>query len=232
MKKESLKEKNNLFVYIMLFFTLAFIGWCFEVLNEIRKGHGFINRGVLHGPWLPIYGFGGLIIYILLKKYYKKPIIVFSLSFLISAVIEYFTSFYLEITKGMVWWDYSKKPFNINGRICLLYTLIFALLATILYYFVIPKIINLLKRVNYKVLSVISIILLSLYLVDNIYSYKKPNIVAETPPAISIGPSEFFFFENNIPIKNIIKPCPTSPNINPNIINAVIATNTVGSNSS
>ena len=69
MKKESLKEKNNLFVYIMLFFALAFIGWCFEVLNEIRKVHGFINRGVLHGPWLPIYGFGGLIIYILLKKF-------------------------------------------------------------------------------------------------------------------------------------------------------------------
>lgn len=177
MKKESLKGKNNLFVYIMLFFALAFIGWCFEVLNEIRKGHGFINRGVLHGPWLPIYGFGGLIIYILLKKYYKKPIIVFSLSFIISAIIEYFTSFYLEITKGMVWWDYSKKPFNINGRICFLYTLVFALLATILYYFVIPKIIDLLKKVNYKTLSVISIILLSLYLIDNIYSYKKPNIV-------------------------------------------------------
>ena len=159
MKKESLKEKNNLFVYIMLFFALAFIGWCFEVLNEIRKGHGFINRGVLHGPWLPIYGFGGLIIYILLKKFYKKPIIVFSLSFLISAVIEYATSFYLELTKGI------------------LYTLVFALLATILYYFVIPKIIDLLKKVNYKTLSVISIILLSLYLVDNIYSYKKPNIV-------------------------------------------------------
>ena len=99
MKKESLQEKNNLFVYIMLFFALAFIGWCFEVLNEIRKGHGFINRGVLHGPWLPIYGFGGLIIYILLKKYYKKPIIVFSLSFIISAIIEYFTSFYRQSVK-------------------------------------------------------------------------------------------------------------------------------------
>ncbi len=147
MKELSQKEKNNLFIYVMLFFTLAFIGWCFEVLNEIRKGHGFINRGVLHGPWLPIYGFGGLIIYILLKKFYKKPIIVFSLSFLISAVIEYATSFYLELTKGMVWWDYSKKPFNINGRICLLYTLVFALLATILYYFVIPKIINLLNLI-------------------------------------------------------------------------------------
>ena len=112
-----------------------------------------------------------------IAKYYKKPIIVFSLSFIISAIIEYATSFYLELTKGMVWWDYSKKPFNINGRICLLYTLIFALFATILYYFVIPKIIDLLKKVNYKTLSVISIILLSLYLVDNIYSYKKPNIV-------------------------------------------------------
>ena len=51
------------------------------------------------------------------------------------------------------WWDYSKKPFNINGRICLLYTLVFALLATILYYFVIPKIIDLLKKVNYKTLT-------------------------------------------------------------------------------
>ena len=91
--------------------------------------------------------------------------------------MEYAISAIGELIFHIKWWDYSGMPFNINGRICFLYTLVFALLATILYYFVIPKIINLLKRVNYKVLSAISIILLSLYLVDNIYSYKKPNIV-------------------------------------------------------
>ena len=177
MKEVNQKVKNNLFIYIMLFFSLAFIGWCFEVLNEIRKGHGFINRGVLHGPWLPIYGFGGLIIYLLLKKFKDKPLIVFSSSFIISAVIEYFTSLYLELTKGMVWWDYSKKPFNLNGRICLLYTFVFAIFASLIYYFVIPKIIELLKKLNYKTISILSIILLCLYLTDNIYSNKYPNVV-------------------------------------------------------
>lgn len=175
--KEVKSTKNKLFIYVMLFFVLAFIGWCFEVLNEIRKGHGFINRGVLHGPWLPIYGCGGLLIYLLLKKYRDKPAIVFVFSFLISATVEYLTSFYLELTKGMVWWDYSKKPFNINGRICLGYTLVFAIFATLLYYFVIPKILELLKKINYKYLSIFSIILLCLYLTDNIYSIKNPNIV-------------------------------------------------------
>ena len=181
MKKESQNaRKNKIFIYIMLFFSLALIGWIFEVLNELRKGHGFINRGVLHGPWLPIYGFGGIIIYVLLKGFNKQPLIVFSYSFLLSALIEYITSFCLEFINGMVWWDYSKKPLNLNGRICFSYTLVFSLLAYLMYYFIIPKIIIVLEKINYKILSSICIILLCLFILDNIYSIKNPNIVRGT----------------------------------------------------
>lgn len=177
MEIETKEKKNKLFMYIFLFFTLSVIGWIFEVLNEIRKGHGFINRGVLQGPWLPIYGSAGLIIYLLLKKYKEKPHVVFSLSFIISFAVEYLTSLYLEITKGIIWWDYSKKPLNLNGRVCFLYTLIFAIIATLVYYFIIPKLIKLFEKIPYKVVSIICIILLVIFLADNIYSTKKPNIV-------------------------------------------------------
>ncbi|MGN1379032.1 MAG: putative ABC transporter permease [Bacilli bacterium] len=174
---KSKQKENKLFIYILLFFTLSVIGWIFEVLNEIRKGHGFIKRGVLHGPWLPIYGLAGILVYLLLKKYKEKPHVVFSLSFIICFLVEYLSSLYLEITKGIIWWDYSKKPLNLNGRVCFLYTLIFAIIATLVYYFIIPKLIKLFEKISYKVVSIICTILLVFFLVDNIYSTKKPNIV-------------------------------------------------------
>ena len=62
-----------------------------------------------------------------------------------------------------------------------------------------------------------------------ILPYKNPKIIEEIPPATITGPIPTFFLISNIPIKKITAPCPTSPNINPNIINAVIATNNVGS---
>ena len=61
--------------------------------------------------------------------------------------------------------------------------------------------------------------------------YKNPNNIDDIPPATKIGPKATFFFFNNMPIKAITAPCPTSPNMNPNIRKAVIATNAVGSSS-
>lgn len=52
--------ENRILNYILLFMTCAFLGWIWEVMLHLIQHGQFVNRGVLHGPWLPIYGFGGL----------------------------------------------------------------------------------------------------------------------------------------------------------------------------
>lgn len=65
--------ENKILNYFLLFFSCALIGWLWEVAISFAQYGIFINRGVLHGPWLPIYGFGGLGIIILLKRFRKHP---------------------------------------------------------------------------------------------------------------------------------------------------------------
>ena len=68
---------NLILNYILLFFLCAFLGWIWEVILTIIQHGMLVNRGVLHGPWLPIYGFGGLGIAVLLRRFHKHPGVVF-----------------------------------------------------------------------------------------------------------------------------------------------------------
>ena len=126
--KRNYNEKYSITAYILFFFTFAFAGWCFEVLLHLARYGVFVNKGTLMGPWLPIYGYGGIAILILLKKFRDKPVLIIILSMLIAGTIEYATSWYLEYFHGMSWWDYSSFYFNINGRICLEVLLVFGAL--------------------------------------------------------------------------------------------------------
>ena len=103
---------------ILIFFSLCFVGWIWEVTLHLISSHTFVNRGVLHGPWLPIYGSGGILILICLKKLRNKPVVEFFASVVLCGFVEYFTSLYLEISCGRRWWNYNGYFLNLNGRIC------------------------------------------------------------------------------------------------------------------
>ena len=72
------------------------IGWLYEVGIFLVEDHIFVNRGVLYGPWLPIYGSGGVAILVLLKKYRDKPIVLFFATMLLCGLIEYVGGWFLE----------------------------------------------------------------------------------------------------------------------------------------
>lgn len=105
-------------IYYLLFFIYSVIGWIIEVTNIFITKKKFINRGFLIGPYCPIYGFGGILMTILLEKYYENIILTFIFSIFICAMLEYFTSYLLEKIFNARWWNYSNRKFNINGRIC------------------------------------------------------------------------------------------------------------------
>lgn len=101
---------------ILLFFIFSGMGWIWEVILHIIEDGMIINRGVLAGPWLPIYGAGGILILLLLKKWRRQPFHLFGMIMLLCGTIEYFTSVMLEMLFGVRWWDYSDMLFQLRGR--------------------------------------------------------------------------------------------------------------------
>lgn len=115
----SADRSYSLINLIMMFFIFCFVGWVWEVSLAFISEDMFVNRGTLHGPWLPIYGTGGVIILVLLKKLREKPALEFVAAMVLCGCLEYFSSWYLEMTHdGQRWWDYTGYFLNINGRIC------------------------------------------------------------------------------------------------------------------
>ena len=75
--------------YLLLFFTASFLGWCMEVTCKLIQFGRFINRGFLIGPWCPIYGFGTVLITLLLSRFTDDPLAVFALAMLLCGTLEY-----------------------------------------------------------------------------------------------------------------------------------------------
>ena len=117
---ESLNYMRHYSVWslVVLFLGLSFFGWLWEVGMHLVSYGNFVNRGALHGPWLPIYGTGSVLILTLLYRLRWNPALEFIATIVVCGFLEYMTSLVMEIvTGGMKWWDYSGYFLNLNGRI-------------------------------------------------------------------------------------------------------------------
>ncbi len=162
---------------LVCFFFMCFVGWIWEVsLSMISYGR-FVNRGVLHGPWIPIYGFGCVLILLLLKRFRMRPKVEFSMAVLLCGCIEYFTGLVLELThNGQKWWDYTGYFLNLHGRICAEGLLVFGVGGMAFVYVIAPLIDNWVKEHLNKKLSAACLVLLLLFGADVVYSHFEPNI--------------------------------------------------------
>ena len=156
----------------IIFIFYSIIGWIIEVINVSVMEKKIVDRGFLVGPYCPIYGVGGLYIYIFLNKYYSDPIALFILTIVECAILEYFTSLIMEQIFKTRWWDYSDKKFNINGRICLETLVIFGLGGLVSTYFVNPYLIPFINFINPNVLNAIAIVIAIIFVTDCIISFR------------------------------------------------------------
>ena len=177
-KLETLRYMRRYSVWsvILLFFAFSFMGWVWEVSLHLITDGVFVNRGVLHGPWLPIYGTGGVMILAVLNKFREKPLVEFLLTIVLCGCVEYFTSWFLEIThNGEKWWDYSGYFLNLNGRICAEGLLVFGLGGMAIVYVAAPLLDDLIRKIPYKILIPVCITLLAVFGADEVYSNRHPN---------------------------------------------------------
>ena len=105
--------------WLLFFFLYCFLGWVWESCYVSARQRRWVNRGFLHGPLLPIYGFGAVIILWATLPVRGSLPLIFLLGMLAATALEYVTGAAMEALFKVRYWDYSGKPFNLNGHICL-----------------------------------------------------------------------------------------------------------------
>ncbi|MEE3343860.1 MAG: putative ABC transporter permease [Bacilli bacterium] len=166
------KKIRNLFIY---FFVYAVIGWIYELFIFYYHGEGWINRGFLYGPYLPVYGFGMLLLIAALKNIMNKKfkmgkiinvLLVLIGVFIIATLTEYIAHYILDTYFNIKLWDYSKQFLNINGRVCFNASRNFAIGGTFLLYCINPIVDKFIKKTKEKKLNTITIVLFAIVIID------------------------------------------------------------------
>ncbi len=124
--------------YVISFFIYSVLGYISEVIFCSVPKKRFVNRGFLYGPYCPIYGFGALVVTVLLTPFKAHWYLVFIFGLILTSAIEYVTSWLLEKLFHMKLWDYSNHRININGRVCGLNSFLFGLMGLFVMYVVDP----------------------------------------------------------------------------------------------
>ena len=174
--------KENLKKYFIYFMLYAIIGWCYEVFLEVVVYKwGFTNRGVLFGPYCPVYGFGAIAflftVYPLIKnkKSTKKLLfipVVFLLCTVIATTIELITSYLCEFTMGSwPWQTYANYKYNFQARIALSPSIRFGIGGVVFLYVLQPLFEKLCDKLESKKLNIISNVLLVIIILDSIYTF-------------------------------------------------------------
>lgn len=183
----------NIFVLMALFLVYSFVGWVMETCYCWICTKKFVNRGFLIGPVVPIYGTGGVLVYVLLKRYLDMPLVLFIMSIIICSLLEYFTSYYMEKLFKTRWWDYSNRKFNINGRVCLFNMICFGILSLVIMYGVNPFLLDTIHKIDPMVLKTVVSILMTIFLIDLgvstkiIYNFKgiSKNILTDATEEVN-----------------------------------------------
>ena len=159
----------KLFIYFIL---TAFIGYVYECIAMTVWSGKWDNRGFMFGPIIPIYGVGcllGLLFFGTVFKSYNV-IQVFLAGFIMSAVLEYPTSYILEKIFHTRWWDYSIGPWNIEGRVSLLSSLGFGIGAVLIVFVLNPLLVPIIEKLDDKTAGYIAIVLAIIFIIDFIVS--------------------------------------------------------------
>ncbi len=175
---------NNLKKYYLIFMLYAVIGWIYEVFLEVVVYRwGFTNRGVLFGPYCPVYGVGALLfiflIYPLIKnKSWKRKVImipvIFILCALLATLVELITSYLCEAFLGSwPWQTYADYKYNFQARIALSPSIRFGIGGVVFLYLLEPLFEKLVDKLSNKKLSIIFGTVLTIFIIDIIYLIVK-----------------------------------------------------------
>ena len=158
--------------WLLFFFLYCFLGWVWESCYVSAKRRQWVNRGFLHGPMLPIYGTGAVIILLATIPVRDSLWLIFLLGMLAATALEYVTGAAMEALFKVRYWDYSKQPFNLNGYICLTSSLAWGAFSILLVRFLHPPVEDLVLRLPAFLVDPLAFLLTVVFTVDAVRSFQ------------------------------------------------------------
>ena len=160
------QQKTDRLCYLFLIFLAGcLVGWIYEeIFYWITEGL-LRNRGLLYGPWLPIYGIGALGIYAM-KPMKKHPVLLFFLCALVAGAVEYIIGFAGIHFFGVRLWDYRELFLNIDGIICLRSVVSVAVMGLVFHYFIEPSAERTVMKTDSKTVHVVCFVVLLVFIAD------------------------------------------------------------------
>lgn len=164
--EETIEKENKRFTIngisiwkILAYFIIYSVaGYIIEtVYGMITKGVWESRQSFLYGPFCGIYGLGAVVMIVCLHKFPKKFNSLFLGGFVVGSIVEYVVSLFGEVVLGVKWWDYSNMPLNINGRICVYFSIFWGFLGLYLIASLNPKVDRLINWVKSKFKSYTSL---------------------------------------------------------------------------
>ena len=191
----------SVFYYVVLFAIYSFLGWVIEVIYRSLTQKKFVNAGFLYGPFIPIYGIGAFFIIILqyfLHTWHLVPrFIIFGLTL---TTIEYIVGFFSEKIFKLTLWDYSENKFNLQGKVCLLFSTLWTILALAFVTFIHPIISSNIFTLDILHVKVAAFTFLLYYSIDFVFSVVS---IAEFQKKIAYLYTEYFNL-SNVEIERIL----------------------------
>ena len=133
------------------FIIYSVAGYIIETIyGMITKGVWESRQSFLYGPFCGIYGLGAVVMILCLHKFPKKYNVLFIGGFIVGSIVEYVISLFGEMVLGVKWWDYSNMPLNLNGRICVYFSVFWGFLGIYLIASLNPKVDRLINWVKSK----------------------------------------------------------------------------------
>ena len=158
--------------WALLFFFYCFCGWMWESCYVSAKQRRWVNRGFLHGPLLPIYGSGAIIILFVTLPVADNFWLVYLLGTLAATTLEYVVGAVMEQLFKVRYWDYSKQPCNLHGYICLSSSIAWGFFSDLLVYWIHPPVDRLLHRLPALLVNPLAAVIAAAFIVDTVKSTK------------------------------------------------------------
>ena len=164
---------------VMWFLTYSMMAWLVESIYMSFCNHKITNRGFAKGPFCPIYGFGALTVFFVLRPYSDNSILLFFLGSFLATTLEFLTALVMKRIFGEIWWDYHEKPFNYRGIICLESSIAWGVYTLFLFMFLQNIVAAFVAMIPVRAGRVIGNLILIGYIMDfsaTIYRQKKENL--------------------------------------------------------
>ncbi|MCR5796290.1 MAG: putative ABC transporter permease [Eubacterium sp.] len=122
--------------WIMVFYYYSIIGWIWESIYESIIAKKLLNRGFLHGPYIPLYGSGAVVIFMVTSRFRDTWWLLFIAGALVATFLEEVTGRIMDRVFDIRCWTYSGYPGNIDDIICIPATFFWGVLSCLGVYYI------------------------------------------------------------------------------------------------